>query len=105
MLKVYGSELCPDCRECEKNFDAHGIEYSYIDINESMKNLKEFLKLRDTLPVFEVCKERGSIGIPAIVSEDGSVTLDWEGILTDMGLPVVFREERPLLCSIDGKNC
>lgn len=104
MITVYGSELCPDCRECEKNFKAHGIEYTYVDINESMKNFKEFLRLRDTLPVFDICKQNGSIGIPAVVSDDGSVTLNWEGVLTAMGLPVVFREERQY-CSIDGKNC
>ena len=104
MFTVYGSELCPDCRECEKNFKAHGIEYTYVDINESMKNLKEFLKLRDALPVFDICKQNGSIGIPAIVGEDGCVTLDWEGMLADMGLQIVFKEHRTY-CSIDGKNC
>lgn len=104
MFTVYGSELCPDCRECEKNFDAHGIEYRYVDINASMKNLKDFLKLRDALSVFDICRQNGSIGIPAIVSEDGSVTIDWESILAEMGLPIVCKEEQPY-CSIDGKNC
>lgn len=105
MLKIYGSVLCPDCRECEKNFTHHGIEYSYIDINESMRNLKEFLRLRDALPVFDPCREQGSVGIPAIVLEDGGVTLDWEGVLASMGLPVVYREERPDFCGMDGKGC
>lgn len=104
MLTVYGSPLCPDCRECEANFKAHGIDYIAVDINESMKNLKEFLKLRDSLPVFDKCRELGSIGIPALMREDGTVTLDWEGYLSEMGLAVVFKDERPF-CSIDGKNC
>ena len=46
MLTVYGSAMCPDCRECKANFEANGIEFEFIDINESLKNLKEFLKLR-----------------------------------------------------------
>ena len=106
MITVYTSPLCPDCRECKENFDAHGIEYTAVDITESMKNLKAFLKLRDSSPVFDPCRENGSIGIPAIVRGDGSVTLDWESVLTERGLPVVYREEKPpIACSLDGKGC
>lgn len=103
-LTVYSSPLCPDCRECEVNFKAHGIEYENVDITASMKNLKAFLRLRDSLEVFEPCKSGGSVGIPAIVCEDGEVTLDWEGFLARKGLPVVYREQRAS-CSIEGKGC
>ncbi len=104
MLTIYGSPLCPDCRECKANLDAHGVAYDYIDINKSMRNLKAFLKLRDRLPVFDVCKEAGAVGIPAIVLEDGTVTLDWEGWMKAQGLPIVYREIAQA-CSIDGKGC
>jgi glutaredoxin-related protein len=104
MITVYGSPLCPDCRECKANFDIHGIAYEEVDITASMKNLKAFLKLRDTLAVFDPCRAQGSVGIPAIVSGDGSVTLDWEGYLSERGLPVVYREERPA-CRLDGSGC
>ena len=104
MLVIYGSPLCPDCRECKANLDAHGVAYDYIDINKSMRNLKAFLKLRDRLPVFDVCRENGFVGIPALVLEDGSVTLDWEGWMKEKGLPIVYRETA-LACSIDGKGC
>lgn len=106
MITVYTSPLCPDCRECKVNFDAHGIEYTAVDITESMKNLKAFLKLRDGDPVFDICRERGSVGIPAIVSGDGGVTLDWEGWLNERGLPVVYREDAPApACGMDGRGC
>ena len=104
MLSIYGSPLCPDCRECKENLDAHGVEYEYVDITQSMRNLKAFLKLRDSLPVFEPAKEHGAVGIPAIVREDGSVTLDWEGWMQGQGLPIVYRENGPA-CSIDGSGC
>lgn len=104
MLVIYGSPLCPDCRACKANLDAHGVAYHYIDINESMRNLKAFLKLRDSLPVFEPCRKAGSVGIPALVPEDGPVTLDWEGWMKQHGLPIVCRENAPA-CSIDGKGC
>ena len=104
MLTIYGSPLCPDCRECKENFDAHGIEYTMLDINESLRNLKAFLALRDSLPVFDPVKAAGGIGIPALVQEDGIVSLDWEGYLEAQGLPVVYKESGPA-CSLDGKGC
>lgn len=105
MLTVYSSDHCPDCRECKKNFDAHNIQYTLVDINAGMRELKAFLKLRDDLPAFDEIKSRGGVGIPALVREDGSVFFDWEGYLTEQGLPIVYKEERPVFCSLDGKNC
>ena len=105
MLKIYGSPLCPDCRECKANFDAHGIAYEEVDMTASMANLKEFLKLRDTRDEFADSKAAGGVGVPAIVKEDGAIELDWEKILKEMDLPVVYRETGGQMCSLDGKNC
>ena len=85
MLKVYGSEMCPDCRDCEFNFELYHIEYEYIDINKSLRDLKIFLHYRDNDPVFDAAKQGGSIGIPAIVKEDGTITLDWAGVVKEYG--------------------
>lgn len=78
MLKIYGSMLCPDCVECREDLDKAGVEYEYLDFSENLRNLKEFLKIRDDSAVFDDVRERGSIGIPCIVEEDGTVCLDWE---------------------------
>ena len=78
MLKIYGSMLRPDCVACREELDAAGVAYEYLDFADSLKNLKEFLKLRDELAVFAPVREGGKIGIPCIVTEDGRVTLDWE---------------------------
>ena len=94
MLKFYGSRLCPYCREGRAKFDAHGIAYEYLDINESLKNLAEFLEMRDSLPVFAALRAEGDIiALPAIVKEDGTVFADWEAYLQELGLDVVYREE------------
>ena len=94
MLKFYGSRLCPYCREGRANFDAHGIAYEYLDINESLKHLAEFLEMRDSLPVFAALRAEGDISaLPAIVKEDGTVFADWEAYLQELGLDVVYREE------------
>lgn len=78
MLKIYGSMLCPDCVECREDLDKAGVEYEYLDFSENLRNLKEFLKIRDASALFDEVRERGSIGIPCIVEEDGTVCLDWE---------------------------
>lgn len=93
MFKIYGSKLCPDCRACVANFDEYGIAYTFIDINESLRNLKEFLYLRDTLPVFDYWKSIGDIGLPAIVREDGSVFVSWETYLKELGKEVHWPAE------------
>ena len=104
MLKVYGSTMCPDCRACKVNFEANHIEFEFIDINENLHNLGEFLKLRDSEPVFDKWKKVGDIGIPGIVGEDGEVFTDWEGYLAGKVLPVVYTESGEA-CSITGKGC
>ena len=78
MLKIYGSMMCPDCVECRKDLDEAGVSYEYLDFADSLRNLKEFLKIRDREALFDSLKSDGKIGIPCIVREDGSVTLDWE---------------------------
>lgn len=78
MLKIYGNMQCPDCVRCRKELDAAGVEYVYLDFSDSLRNLKAFLAIRDGDPKFAEVKERGSIGIPCIVKEDGTVTLSWE---------------------------
>ena len=81
MLTIYGSMLCPDCVDCCADLDRNHIPYEFLDFADSVKNLKEFLVIRDREPVFEEVRQRGSIGIPCILREDGSVTLSWEEFL------------------------
>ena len=79
MLKIYGSMLCPDCVACREALDKAEVPYEYFDFSEDLRNLKIFLSLRDTDGVFTEVKAEGKIGIPCILLEDGTVTLDWEG--------------------------
>ena len=77
MLKIYGSMMCPDCVACRKDLDEAGIAYEYLDFAEDLRNLKAFLVLRDSNPAFEQVRAEGKIGIPCILREDGTVTLQW----------------------------
>ena len=74
MVKVYVMESCPDCVEVKARYmDDPG--YELIDIGKQARSLKEFLVLRDNHPAFEKVRERGNIGIPCFVKEDGTVII------------------------------
>lgn len=49
----------------------NGVEFEYIDITDSMRNLKIFLKLRDTRPEFAEIKKLGRVGVPLIMVGNG----------------------------------
>lgn len=77
-MLIYGSMLCPDCVQCCKDLDEAGIEYTFCEFADDLAHLKAFLKLRDTLPVFDVLRQEGKIGIPCLVKDDGEVSLTWK---------------------------
>ncbi len=101
MIKIYVMDTCPDCTEV-KQWAAGDDRFQVIDIGEHVLNLKEFLKLRDAHPKFKVARERGLVGIPVFVKEDGTVTFKAEEVGL-VGAPAVY--ETGASCSIDGSGC
>ena len=77
MIRIYGMSTCPDCTYVEKQIEGNG-NYEVIDIGQHVRNLKEFLRLRDTDPAFAAVRRVGTVGIPCFVLDDGSVTLSPE---------------------------
>lgn len=102
MLKIYGREDCPDCVACKSSFDEAGLEYDFRDIGKSLKDMAVFFKIRDLNGAFDDIKGTGKIGIPALVFEDHSVTLEWEEYLEEQGYLTLKSGES---CSIDGSGC
>ena len=80
-MVIYGSMMCPDCVACTEALDLAGVSYTFCDFADDLKNLKEFLVIRDQNAAFETVKKSGKIGIPCIVFPDGRITLDWESII------------------------
>ncbi len=78
MLKIYGSEQCPDCVNCKRDLDQANVPYVYLNISENLLFLKKFLMLRDENELFEPIRKGGKIGIPCIQREDGSITFEWD---------------------------
>lgn len=49
----------------------NNIEFRYVDITESMFNLKRFLKYRDNNEAFDEIKRKNRVGIPVIMVNNG----------------------------------
>ncbi len=81
MLRIYGSMLCKDCVQCREDLDKAGVAYQYLDFADDLMHLKEFMKMRDTLPVFATARQEGKIGIPWVIDVNGEVSLDWTQLM------------------------
>ena len=99
MTKAYIMQTCPDCAGIkEQAVGATNLEI--IDIGLHVKNLRQFIQLRDTHPAFDEAKRNGNLGIPCFVLDDGTVTFNPQ----DVGLGQVEVPHKTQ-CSIDGKGC
>ena len=47
MLKLYGSKICSDCVEAKAALEAQGVPFEYVEITESVANMRDFLHYRD----------------------------------------------------------
>lgn len=56
-------DTCPDCIDIKRQVE-NNPSYQIIEIGQHVRNLKEFLRLRDTSSVFDEAKREGNIGIP-----------------------------------------
>jgi len=97
MTKVYVMATCPDCTQVKAQL-AGNPNYELIDIGEHVRNLKQFLQLRDNNPAFDAARKFGWVGIPCFLLEDGSVKFSIDNVVI---------EEAPegTACSLDGKGC
>lgn len=97
MIKIYGMKSCPDCSFVDEQVKDNK-DFQIIDIGDHVRNMKEFINIRDTDPAFDTVRGTGAVGIPCFVLEDGTVTLKPE----DVGLR---SRESGAACRIDGKGC
>lgn len=73
---IYGSRQCPDTMACLSTLDKSGTPYEFRNIAD-LPSLKEFLKYRDTLSLFDAVRAGGGVGIPFIVRDDWTFTFEW----------------------------
>ncbi len=92
-MKVYGTDICIDCRNYKAIQKSRGFEAEYIEITANTANMKEFLEIRDVDPLYAEIREAHTIGIPLFVREDGLKTFDWDEAFSWIGQPPVKEEE------------
>ena len=92
MMKVYGTDICIDCRNLKHIMKMRSFELDYRDITADTLTLREFLTIRDHSEAFHECKERGGIGIPCFVDGD-RVTLNIDEAFSWIGQPPVREDE------------
>lgn len=86
-VTMYGAQICSGCREALALFQQKGFrDFRFVEITGNVPNLREFLKLRDTLPQLQGPREEGRIGIPLFILEDGSVETEAEDLLRRLGV-------------------
>lgn len=76
-IVVYGSHLWKDCPPLKEFLSEKGIKFAYFDISLDLGALKRFLRLRDSNPLFDGVREKGGIGLPAIIIDD-EVMIDFD---------------------------
>lgn len=64
-IKMYATTWCGDCRFAKRWFDAHGIAYDYINIEED-ESAAELVRTIN----------RGASSVPTIIFPDGSVLVE-----------------------------
>jgi glutaredoxin-related protein len=71
-LILFSSNKCPECPPVIEKLENEGIKFRNVDISNSIPELKEFLKLRDTKPYFDKIKKDGYVGVPTLMDENGN---------------------------------
>ena len=80
-VTVIGSHLCPDTLYalCELRRANATIEFK--NLSASLADLKAYLALRESEPLYDAVLQGGGIGIPCFVLENGEKTLDLGKVL------------------------
>lgn len=76
MIKAYIMSSCKDCMAI-MDYIENDNRFEIIDIGADVRNLKEFLALRDNDSSFKNVRENGYIGVPCFLKEDRKITFEY----------------------------
>lgn len=84
-IMLFGSKHWPGCEPAKEYLSKKNIKFAYVDITESMLNLKKFLKYRDNYKEFDEIKRLANVGIPCIVVNKGEkIIFNYKDIEKDL---------------------
>lgn len=84
IVKVIGSNLCPDTLYALYKLRESNVDIDFQNISTNFPALKEYLKNRENNPLYEAVREANGIGIPFFELEDGFQTLDLDYVLKNV---------------------
>ena len=64
-IKIYATTWCGDCRFAKRWFDAHGVDYEYINIEQDEQAAELVVKLNNGMRM-----------VPTIIFPDGSILVE-----------------------------
>jgi mycoredoxin len=64
-ITMYATDWCGDCRMAKRWFDAHGISYKYVNIEQD-----------DAAAAYVIQVNGGRRSVPTIVFPDGSILVE-----------------------------
>lgn len=86
--RYYYSSLCPDTPPFAAQLRALGIVHEAADIHASMKNLKDFIALRESHPAFADKIGTRTLGVPVLISEDNQAFFTPEALAKHFAQPL-----------------
>lgn len=89
MIKIYGSSRCPKTVKVLAICEELGFEADYRGFEENLKNLWEFVVLRDSEEALSQAKANKRLGIPFISCDNG---FSFDGGLEPFDAPAVRRK-------------
>ena len=73
MIVIYGSAQCPKALKLLGGCKEKNIGAEFRDISASLKDLAEFIAIRDGDAAFAAAKKAVRLGIPCVLLEDGRI--------------------------------
>ncbi|MGN0159099.1 MAG: glutaredoxin [Brotaphodocola sp.] len=80
-ITVIGSHLCPDTLAALNQLTAAGAEVDFKDILSCHADLKAYLNLRENHEIYAEVRGTERLGIPCMICEDGTVTMNLNEVL------------------------
>ena len=77
---LYYAQSCPDTAPFKEKLTELEIDYEEVEILSSLKNLKQFLYVRDTYKAFEGIQGSMQIGIPCLVINEKDCILNIDDV-------------------------
>lgn len=79
--RYFFSRYCADTPHFSATLEDLRIPYEPTDIHTGMRELKDFIELRDTHAAFARLRGTRTLGVPALLTEDGKVFFSPEALI------------------------